>query len=195
MLSAGTESSQQQTRRWLLFIYRVPQDPPGRRTYIWRQLRGLGALYLQQAAAILPAHPAMREALALLAARVKEYGGEVSLLETCSPDAEWDREIVARFNAARDEEYAELVEGVERFEDEIARETRKRKFTFAELEDIEADWEKLERWRKRVEARDFFGATGTGELAVAVARGRAALDAFTAAVMDHEGVDGGARDD
>lgn len=188
------ESNEQQTRRWLLFIYRVPQDPPGRRAYVWRQLRGLGAVYLQQAATILPARPALYEALGVLAARVKEYGGEVSLLETCSPDGEWEHETVARFNAARDEEYAELVEGIERFEDEIARETRKRKFTFAELEDIEADWEKLERWRKRVEARDFFGASGTAELAVAVSRGRAALDAFTAAVVQHEGVDGGPRD-
>lgn len=182
-------------RGWLLFIYRVPQDPPGRRTYVWRQLRGLGALYLQQASAILPSQPDLREALGLLAARVKEYGGEVSLLETRSPHAEWEQELVARFNAARDEEYAELVEGVERFEDEIARETRKRKFTFAELEDIEADWEKLERWRKRVEARDFFEAAGTADLALALARGRAALDAFTAAVVEHEGVDGVPRND
>ena len=37
--------------RWLLLIYRVPADPPGRRTYVWRQLRQLGAVYLQQAAA------------------------------------------------------------------------------------------------------------------------------------------------
>lgn len=194
-MGVDPKSNEWQAHRWLLFIYRVPQDPPGRRTYIWRQLRGLGALYLQQAAAILPAQPALREALRILAARVKEYGGEVSLLETCSPDTEWERGTVARFNAARDEEFAELVEGVERFEDEIARETRKRKFTFAELEDIEADWEKLERWRKRVETRDFFGATGTSEVAVAIARGRAALDAFTAAVLEQEGVDGVARDD
>jgi hypothetical protein len=26
-------------QRWLLLIYKVPQDPPGRRTYVWRQLK------------------------------------------------------------------------------------------------------------------------------------------------------------
>lgn len=173
--------------RWLLLIYRVPQTPPGRRTYIWRQLKGLGAIYLQQAAAILPERPEVRSALETLVARVREQEGEVSLLATTSPDAAWERETIGRFNRARDEEYAELIENVERFEDEIARESRKGKFTFAELEDLEADWEKLLRWRERIEARDFFGAPGAAA-GVALARGRAALDTFAAAVYRHEGI-------
>ena len=119
----------------------------------------------------------------------------MSLLETASPSPEWERETVARFNAARDEEYAELVEGVERFEDEVARETRKGKFTFAELEDIEADWEKLGRWRERIEARDFFGASGRAEAERACERGRAALDAFSTRVYEHEDVGGAAQGD
>jgi hypothetical protein len=180
--------------RWLLLIYRVPQEPPGRRTYVWRQLKQLGAVYLQQAAAILPDSPGLRQALEALAARIREYEGEVSLLETTSPDQDWERATIDRFNRARDEEYAELVENVERFEDEIARETRKGKFTFAELEDIEADWEKLGRWRERIRERDFFDAPGCAEAEQALERGRAALQAFAARVYEHEGV-GGTRDD
>src|SRR6476659_3041662 len=112
-----------ETRRWLLFIYSVPQEPPGRRTYVWRQLRGLGAAYLQQAAAILPDEPALRTALEALEQRIREFEGEASLLTTVSPDREWDARTVTRFNQAREEEYSELVENVERFEDEIARES------------------------------------------------------------------------
>lgn len=177
--------------RWLLLIYRVPQEPPGRRTYVWRQLKGLGAVYLQQAAAILPDRPAVRPALEALAERIRAQEGEVSFLATASPDAAWERDLVARFNAARDEEYAELVENVERFEDEVARETRKEKFTFAELEDIEADWEKLGRWRGRIEVRDFFAAPGRAGAEAALARGRVALATFTAAVYARERVQEG----
>jgi len=65
--------------RWLLLIYRVAQDPPGRRTYVWRQLKGLGAVYLQQAAAILPDRPELRAALTALTARIREQEGEASL--------------------------------------------------------------------------------------------------------------------
>ena len=171
-------------QRWLLFIYRVPQEPPGRRTYVWRQLKGLGAAYLQQAAAILPDRPEIREALTALEARIAEYEGEASLLETTSPNRAWEKETIARFNEGRDAEYAELYENVERLEDEIARESRRGKFTFAELEDLEADWDKLVRWRQRIRDRDFFGAPERIATDAVLERARAALDVFTARVYD-----------
>jgi hypothetical protein len=177
-----TEAAGEALRRWLLFIYRVPQDPPGRRTYVWRQLKQLGAAYLQQAAAILPATPDLRVALSALAERVREFAGEASLLETTSADPAWEAETIARFNRGRDEEYAELIENVERFEDEIARESRRGKFTFAELEDLESDWEKLGRWRARIRARDFFDAPSRGTADAVLERARLALEAFTAQV-------------
>jgi len=169
-------------KRWLLFIYRVPQDPPGRRTYVWRQLKGMGAAYLQQAAAIVPARTDLRAALDALAIRIAEFEGETSLLETTSPSPVWEAETVARFDEGRDAEYAELVENVERFEDEIARESRRGKFTFAELEDLEADWEKLERWRERIRVRDFFEARSSIDADAALSRARSALEAFTESV-------------
>ncbi len=173
---------------WLLLIYRVPQDPASRRTFVWRQLKQRGAVYLQQAAAILPDRPDVRPDLEQLAARIRAFAGEVSLLETTSPSPEWEQDLIGRFNQARDDEYVEVIENVERFEDEISRESRKGKFTFAELEDIEADWEKLQRWQDRVTARDFFGAPGHALAVEALERGRAALERFTAEVYAREGV-------
>jgi hypothetical protein len=183
-------SEQTAGRGWLLLIYRVPQDPPGRRTYVWRQLKQLGAVYLQQAAAILPARPELRGELEALAARMREFGGEVSLLVTTSPSVEWEQDIERQFNRARDAEYAEVVENVERFEDEVRRESRKGKFTFAELEDLESDWEKLQRWIARVRVRDFFTAPGHALAIEAIERGRLALQKFTREVYAHEEVQG-----
>jgi len=175
-------------QRWLLLIYRVPQDPPGRRTYVWRRLKELGAIYLQQAVGLLPDHPAVRAALDALAERIRTFEGDVSLLETQSPSPAWEQEIIRRFNQARDAEYAEVVENVERFEDEIARESQRGKYTFAELEDSEADWEKIERWLARIDARDFFTAPGRLGAVTAMERGRTRLEHFAAAVYVHEGV-------
>ena len=182
-------SDEPHPRRWLLLIYRVPQDPPGRRTYVWRQLRQLGAVYLQQAAAIVPDRAALRIALESLSQRIREYGGEVSLLATVSQDDPWEADLLARFNQARDAEYAEIVENVERFEDEIRRERSKGRFTFAQLEDIEADWEKVQRWHERIRARDFFDAPGRAEAAVALARGQTELELFTGEVSAREGIE------
>ena len=179
-------------RRWLLLIYRIKAESSGRRTYVWRQLRQLGAVYLQQAAAVLPDRPELRVELDRLGQRIRATGGEASLLETVSPSPAWDDELVARFNAARDAEYEEILDSVESFEDEIRRETRKRRFRFAELEEGEADWEKLQRWFARLTERDFFGAPGRAGAEEALGRGRALLDGFTQEVYRAEGLEPGA---
>ncbi len=176
-------------RRWLLLIYRVNAGSSSRRTYVWRQLRQLGAVYLQQAVAILPDRPELRAGLDQLGGRIRSGGGEATLLETASPDASWEAELVGRFNVARDAEYDEIVESIERFEDEIRRETRKRRFRFAELEESETDWQKLRRWFARLTERDFFGAGGRAGAENALARGRALLDGFTQEVYRHEGLE------
>jgi hypothetical protein len=181
-------------RRWLLLIYRIKAESSGRRTYVWRQLRQLGAVYLQQAAAVLPDRPDLREELDRLGQRIRSAGGEASLLETVSPSPAWEEELVGRFNAARDAEYEEILDSVESFEDEIRRETRKKRFRFAELEEGEADWEKLQRWFARLAERDFFDAPGRAAAEEALARGRALLDEFTREVYRAEGLDGDASE-
>jgi hypothetical protein len=175
--------------RWLLLVYRIKAGSSAQRTYVWRQLRQLGAVYLQQAVAVLPDRPEMRAGLDQLGERIRRAGGEASLLETTSPTAAWEAELVARFDAARAAEYDEIVESVERFEDEIRRETRKKRFRFAELEESEADWEKLSRWSERLVERDFFGAAGRTAAEETLARGRSLLDDFTREVYRAEGLD------
>jgi hypothetical protein len=169
----------------------VPQDPPGHRTYVWRQLKELGAVYLQQAASILPDRPALRTALEGLRVRVRASQGDASLLTTTSPDPEWEQDIVERFNEARNEEYAELVENLERLEDELARESRKEKFTFAELEENEVTLDKLRRWEERIQARDFFGTPTRTEALAALDHAQRSLEAFAAEVYVRQGVQGG----
>jgi hypothetical protein len=99
---------------------------------------------------------------------------------------DWEQAPRARFNQARDDEYGEIVENVERLEDEIRGGTRKGRLTFAQLEDIEADLEKLQRWTERITKRDFFRAPGRAAAEAALARGATALEAFAQAVYEHE---------
>jgi hypothetical protein len=183
-------SQNQTARHWILIIYRVPQDPPGRRTYVWRFIKRLGAVYLQQAVAILPDLPEVHTTLEALAERIREFPGEVSLLQTTSPSPEWEQDLVRQFNQTRNAEYEELIENIECFEDEVRRESQKGKFTFAELEDIESDWEKIQRWHERIKCRDFFEAAGRCAAGDALTRGQKVLEAFSAAVYEHEGVQG-----
>ncbi len=177
-------------RQWLMLTYKVPSDPTRFRTYIWRQVKALGCLHLQQAVWLLPDTPGLDSEFKKLVSKIDEFGGEASLLNTTSPDSEWEAKVIAGFNAIRDEEYAEIAENEERFEDEVHRETRKEKFTFAELEDLEADWEKLKRWMAKVQERDFFDAPGRREAEARLAEGAKLLEGFTRKVYAREGMEG-----
>ncbi len=103
-----------------------------------------------------------------------------------SPDEAWHAKTIARFNAARDEEYEEIVDEAERFHEEIARERRKGKFTFAELEDEESNFERLRKYLAQVQERDVFGATGRARAEAEVARCAETLEAFAQEMFQHK---------
>ena len=176
-------------RQWLLLIYKVPQDPTRFRTYLWRQMRMLGALNLQQMVCLLPKTPDLESEFMRLAYKIEEFGGEANLLTITSPSKEWEDRIIAGFNATVGEEYAEIAENEERFQDEIRRESRKQKFTFAELEDMEADREKISREMAKVQARDFFGAPGRMMAEAQMVESRKLFEEFSRKVYAHEGVE------
>lgn len=176
-------------RQWLLLIYKVPQDPTRFRTYLWRQMRMLGALNLQQMVCLLPKTPNLEAEFQRLVARIEKFGGEANLFTVTSPSKEWEDRIIAGFNNNRNEGYAEVAENEERFQDEIRRETRKQKFTFTELEDMEADREKIKREMARVRRRDFFDAPGRREAEVRMAESKILLEEFTRKVYANQDVE------
>ncbi len=179
--SAGVVAGQ-----WLLLIFRLPPEPSSARTAIWRETKRLGALSLQHGVCLLPLSETNRAAYGRLVRRVEEYGGEATVLETASPDAGWQERTVARFNAARDEEYEEVIDEAERFREEIARERRKGKFTFAELEDEESNLERLRKYLAQVQARDTLGAQGAAEAVAQVEDCAAVLDAFAQEIYERQ---------
>ena len=61
--------------RWLILIYHLPREPSRHRVAVWRKLKTLGALYLQDGAAALPEDAVTREQLEWLQLRIKEAGG------------------------------------------------------------------------------------------------------------------------
>ena len=65
--------------RWIVLTYRVPRQPTAARVYVWRKLRKLGAIALQDAAWVLPATPKTQEHLQWLATEISELGGEARI--------------------------------------------------------------------------------------------------------------------
>ncbi len=178
-----------ENRSWLLLIYRVPKDSASARTTIWREARRLGALSLQHAIFLLPLSEQNRLDYERLCRRIEEYGGEATLLETASPSDGWHERTVTRFNAARDEEYEEVVDEAERVREEIERERRKDRFTFAELEDVESQLERVRKYLGKAEARDVFGATGRAQAVAATEECAGECEVFAQQVYARQQVD------
>ena len=102
MATAGRDDDE----RWLLLVYRIPAEPTRLRATVWRRLKSLGAVYLQNSAAALPARDGAERALRKLRREILEMDGSAVLL-TCSAVA-GGQDVVAMFRAARDCEYEEI---------------------------------------------------------------------------------------
>jgi hypothetical protein len=64
---------------WLVLVYKIPREPTAGRVYVWRKLKQLGAIALQDAVWVLPATPRTREQFQWLATEIVELGGQTSL--------------------------------------------------------------------------------------------------------------------
>ena len=95
-------------RTWLLLQHRVPTEPSAGRVTVWRKMKRLGALLLQDATWALPATPWTREQLQWLAAEIVELGGEARVWEAQVAIGE-DETLVAHFQAQVDVAYAEIL--------------------------------------------------------------------------------------
>jgi hypothetical protein len=146
---------------WLLLIYRLPSDPSHARVTVWRQLKRLGALYVQQAVCVLPDRPDLRESLGRVRRKLDELGGSSIFLTLAEVEEEAREKFVEGFRDQSAKEYAEIIEECDtKFVKEIEFERFRDNFTFEETEEIRQDLEKLRRWLKKVEARDWMAADG-----------------------------------
>jgi hypothetical protein len=173
---------------WLLLLAQLPRTPSSARVALWRRLRGAGATSLVNSAWVLPATPPHAEFLGQLRDGVTRQGGTVFVLSIPASSRELSETITRRFQADRGREYDEFAERCTALLDEIAREAKAGKYTFAEMEENEQDLEKLVRWLAKIQTRDFF-PDGRGQQASAtLARCRTAMEAFTQAVYAAEDV-------
>src|SRR6266851_7822833 len=171
---------------WLLLIYTVPAEPSRKRAAVWRELKKVGAPYLRDGVCILPERPDTRQRLDAIAARVEEFGGDATLVSGARLSEPRAVSLVEQFRAARDEEYHEIASEAARLLEHVARETEHRQFTYAELEELEADLGKLHSWTDQVVARDYFGEGPPEVLADALEGCERALGTFLETAAAHE---------
>jgi DNA-binding transcriptional regulator PaaX len=169
---------------WLLLIYRVPPEPTRLRSTVWRRIKSLGAIYLQNSVAALPAGPVSERSLRKLRREILDMSG-TAVLMSCSV-LSGEAEVRNAFQAARNDEYEEIVDKCEDFLQQVQKEYKENHFTYAELEENEVDLVKLRNWLAKVVERDAFGADGRAATERAIEACEQSLEAYAARVYAEE---------
>lgn len=169
---------------WLLLTYKVPPEPPGKRVALWRRLKGMGAVYLQNGVCVLPKTDNHVRRLKMLDNDIGEMGGNAVILETMALDKNQEEKVVARFKEDRDEQYREFLGRCAGFEAEIAKEFASNKFTYAELEEEDTDLKKLQGWLEKIGKLDFYGAALADEAAERLRACEVLLEGYAQRVFD-----------
>lgn len=170
--------------KWLLLTYKVPAEPTSKRLALWRRLKSLGAVYLQNGVCLLPKTGEHVRRLKVLENEIAQMGGDCVLLETVALDRLQEDKVVARFKADRDEQYGELLGRCKDFEAEIAKEIAINKFTYAELDEEETDLKKLDAWFEKIRKLDFYGAPLADTAAQRLRECKLLLDDYAQKVYD-----------
>jgi hypothetical protein len=150
---------------------------------VWREVRRSGALQLQHSVIAFPDGEPFVRAVARIRAAVDEVGGSALAFRAEPADAGDDARLRADWNGARADEYGELISECMKLVAEIEKEFRKQKFTLAELDEEEAELDKLKRWYERIRTRDVCGCERAGEAQGELAAASEALARYTAAVF------------
>jgi hypothetical protein len=172
---------------WLLITVSTPRGGTSTlRVYAWRNLRSLGAHYLQQSVCLLPATPKTTRAAARVVTRLRAEGGHGEMLRIRMTDSKQEAVIIDAIQRERTDEYHELVESTRQFHEELQLERSRGRATYTEFEESDTDLARYQKWLAAVRARDYFDAPGGQEAAAAVASCEEALARFQSEALSAE---------
>ena len=181
-------NSEPSESHWMIFLSQLPANPSGLRVNVWRRLKMQGASNLQNGVWLLPQNSQNTIFLERLLGYIKENNatGQIFVVQTLNKSLEED--IISQFKRDRDLEYAELLEHSQGFISEIEREIQEKKFSFAELEESEQNFKRLQKWFLKIQKRDYFTAEKSQEANQTIELCHVKLKDYTSLLYELEGI-------
>lgn len=171
---------------WLLLTYKVPSEPSKVRVGIWRRIRSLGAVYMQNSICVLPATTEHQRQFRMVQNEIERGGGEAVIFETLALDPKQEERVVAYFKHDRDQDYEEFLDKCADYTKEVEKEVAAEHYTFAELKENDEDLKKLKSWLERIKTLDFYGAPARETAEQRLLECETLLDAYAAEVFERE---------
>jgi hypothetical protein len=94
---------------WLLLHYTLPANPSARRVYVWRKLKRVGAILLNESVWVLPDTPRTAEQFQWLAVEIQEMKGQAHVWRSNSFFEAQDDSLTSQFIELVDIEYHKLL--------------------------------------------------------------------------------------
>lgn len=95
--------------QWLLLVYRIPREPTAGRVFVWRKLKQLGAIALQDAVWVLPQTARTQEQFQWLASEITELQGNAVLWEAAQLYATDNESLRRQFMEPVDAEFRAIL--------------------------------------------------------------------------------------
>ncbi len=165
---------------WILLIHQLPPKPTNLRVRIWRKLQKLGAVAIKNSVYVLPANEKTHEDFQWLKQEIESAGGEATVFQAASVEGATDKEIIAAFRKARDEEFVAITAELDGLTGAIRGQMRGKHLSGGRLAAHETEIDKLHAELERITAIDFFNAGGREPALAAYERCQKAIRASQA---------------
>jgi len=100
---------------WLLLTFTLPTKRASQRVEVWRKLQRYGTVPLGNSGYLLPSNSVNEERFQWLAAAIRKYGGDASIVRVQGIDNISTPQLIGRFAEARTQEYQELIRQLDNF--------------------------------------------------------------------------------
>ena len=106
--------------KWVTLVYRIPRQPSAPRVHVWRKLKQLGAIALQDAVWVLPATSRTKEQFQWLAVEITELGGDVTFWASSLLYATDETGLVKQFEEQANSGYAKILTALKKGKPDVA---------------------------------------------------------------------------
>jgi hypothetical protein len=160
---------------WLLLTFSLPTRRASQRVEVWRKLQRFGAVPLGNSGYLLPNSPTNQERFEWLAAAIRNYAGEASVVKVQSIDNLSTPKLVRRFEEARAREYQELIRQLQKISStpplkQAAGPIRRLRARFREIVQIDFFNSPLQKRVEELLARTHLSPTPEGKAAKIIPR-------------------------
>jgi len=110
---------------------------------------------------------------------VEEMEGTANLYSVTDFSEIQEQRAIARFKQEREREYAEIIKECHKMLRHIERERQQQEFNFEEVQELEGDLGKINRWFSEAKERDFWDVATREELEELISEAETGLTTFT----------------